>query len=216
MTDDKSSLKTPETKGEAKIETRPAAESGTRNAAPVLKAVETASSAKAAVPAKARKAKPVKKVKKTAKAGKINVRKAAKPAAGKATTSKEKTMTQGKYQYDRLTQDAVNGNKEQMDAALRAGTVFFKGFEDMTKACMSLAQSSAEKNSQAVKALMSCKTINEFAETQNKWAQQNFDDFMAGATKLSELGVRVATEALEPINDQFSKGLKKAADKMAA
>ncbi len=186
---------------ETKTEIKQPAAPGTQPPASVLKAVE---------PAKAGK----KKTKKTAGAKKVSVRQA---ADAKQTTSKmEKTMTKGKNQFDSFTQDAVKGGKEQVDAVIQTGNVFMKGFEDMTKACMSWAQSSAEKNSQAVKALMSCKTINEFAETQNKWAQQNFDDFMAGATKMSELGVRVTTEALEPINDQFSKSIRKAVDSMAA
>jgi len=137
-------------------------------------------------------------------------------SAGKTTSAMEKTMTQGKQQFDKFTQDAAKGSKDQMDACIRTGTIFMKGFEDLAKTYMDWAQSSAEKNSQAVKSLMSCKTINEFAETQNKWAQQNFDDFMAGATKISELGVRVATDAFEPINDQMSKSIKKAVDSLAA
>lgn len=211
MTDPKPTTKTQETAA--------ATESGTRTAAPVLQAVEPASSRPAAGAAKkAGTAKPVSRGKKAKKAApKVTVKSTARPAAGKPTTSKtEKTMTQGKYQFDRLTQDAVKGSREQIDAAMKTGNLLMKGIEDVTRTYMSWAQSSAERNSQAVKALMSCKTINEFAETQNKWAQQNFDDFMAGATKLSEVGVRIATDALEPINDQFSKNLKKAVDSVAA
>ena len=128
----------------------------------------------------------------------------------------ETIMTQGKTQFDKLAQDATKSSKQQMDAMMKSGNIFMKGFEDITKTYMSWAQSSAEKNSQAMKALLSCKSINEYTETQNKWIQQNFDDFMAGSTKISELGVKVATDAFEPINDQLSKSIKKAAESVAA
>ena len=137
---------------------------------------------------------------------------------GQENTSKtmENIMTQGKSQFDKFTGDATKTSKEQMDAYMKSGNIFMKGFEDYAKTYMSWAQSSTEKNAQAVKALLSCKSINEYTETQNKWVQQNFDDFMAGATKLSELGVKVTTDALEPINDQFSKSIKKAAETLVA
>lgn len=136
--------------------------------------------------------------------------------AKKQAKDMENIMTQGKSQFDKLSQDASKSTKEQFEALIKSGNIFMKGFEDMTGAYMSWAQSSAEKNSQAVKALLGCKTINEYAETQNKWVQQNFDDFMAGTTKLSELSVKVATDAFEPLNDHVSKSIKKAADSVAA
>lgn len=134
---------------------------------------------------------------------------------GKQNTM-EKNMTQGKVQFDRLAQDGVKGGKDQVEAVMKSGNVFMKGFEDIVKTCVTLAQTSAEKNAQAVKSMMSCKTVTEFTETQNKWVQQNFDDFMSGATRLSELSVKLTTEALEPINDQVGKTIRKATESMAA
>lgn len=118
--------------------------------------------------------------------------------------------------FGKIAEDATKGGKEQIDSFMKAGNIIMKGVEDITKACMSWTQDSAEKNSQALKALMSCKTVNEYAEAQNKWAQQSFDDFMAGATKLSELSVKIASDAFEPINDQLGKCVRKATDSMAA
>ena len=66
------------------------------------------------------------------------------------------------------------------------------------------------------KEAMSSKTINEFAEVQNKIAQSNFDDFMAGATKLTEISTKLITESAEPVNAQIGKAIKKASESMAA
>ena len=63
---------------------------------------------------------------------------------------------------------------------------------------------------------MSSKTINEFAEIQNKIAQTSFDDFMSGATKISEIGVKVITESSEPVNAQVTRAIQKATESMAA
>jgi phasin family protein len=84
------------------------------------------------------------------------------------------------------------------------------------KTCMGLAQKTAEKNGEAFKTLLSCKTVNEFAAVQNRLAQEGFDDFMTHATRLSELGVKLASDGFAPINDQLGKAIKKAGDAMAA
>ncbi len=128
----------------------------------------------------------------------------------------EKIMTQGTVQFEKITKDAANNGKESMEAFIKSGNIFMKGFEDIAKAYMGLAQTSVEKNTQAVQSLLSCKTITEFTDLHNKWTQQNFDDFMSGTTRLSELTVKVTTDALEPINDQLGKSIKKAGQSLAA
>ena len=128
----------------------------------------------------------------------------------------ETIMTQGTVQFEKLAKEAANSSKDQMDALMKSGSVFMKGFEDLTKTYFGLAQQTAEKNTQALKSLMSCKDVKELTEAQNKWAQQSFDDMMSGATKISEISVKLATDAFTPINDQMGKTIKKASETMAA
>lgn len=110
---------------------------------------------------------------------------------------------------EKMTADATALNKDQMDAFMQSGNLWVRGTEEIVKTCVSLAQEAMEKNSEAMKTLMGCKTLNELTETQTKLAQQSFDDLVTNATKISELTVKIATDSLEPINSQFSKTLKK-------
>lgn len=130
--------------------------------------------------------------------------------------SMEKAMTQNKAQYEKLTNDAASAGKENVEAIIKSTNIWMKGTEDLFKTYMSLAQDTAAKNSEAFKTLLACKNLNELTEVQNKLAQESFDGFMAGATKISELSVKLATDALEPINDQVSKTIRKATDSVAA
>ncbi len=114
-------------------------------------------------------------------------------------------------QFEKFTQDAANLGQEQVEAFVKSGTILAKGLEDILKTYVSIAQSSAEKSQEAAKTIFACKTLNEFTEAQSKLAQDSFEDFMSSATKLSELSIKVATESLEPINDQVGKAMKKAA-----
>lgn len=131
-------------------------------------------------------------------------------------TSMEEMMSKSPYQFDTMAQDISQMGQAQMEAAVKSSTVFFKGMEDIMKTCMGLCQEQAEKATEATKELMACKTLNELTEAQTKVAQKSFDDFMSGATKLSELSVKVCTEACEPLNSQLGKTIKQASDKMAA
>lgn len=182
-------------------------------------------------PAKTKKT-PAAKKRKTVKARKSAPKSAKKPAAVskktqpketkqgtafiKTTDKMETVMTQGKAQFDQFTKEASKAQKEQVEAFLQSSKVFFKGAEELMKTYTELAQSAAEKNNQAMKTILGCKTLNDLTEAQNKLAQQNFDEFMANSAKLSEQYIKICTDCFEPINDQVSKAMKKANETMAA
>ncbi len=132
------------------------------------------------------------------------------------TGKTEKFMSQGKNQFDKLTNDASAFGREGYEAFNKSMSIFAKGFEEIVRASMSIAQSSAEKQGQLVKEALSTKSLNEWADIQNRIAQTSFDDVIAAATKLSEMSVKVLTQGSEPINSSFTKGMKKATEAKAA
>lgn len=125
-------------------------------------------------------------------------------------------MSQSKSQMDKFAQDAQAFGREGFEAFTQAGTIFAKGFEELARTAVAIAQSSAEKQAQFINQALSSKTLNEWAETQNKIAQSNLDDMMSAATKLSEMSVKLMSEAAEPINEQLGKVQRKTQDALAA
>lgn len=186
---------------------------------------KTAAKKPAAKKTVSKKAAPKKKVaakKKTAAKKSTTTAKTAKPASSSARNTgninnptMEKMMAQGKVNFEKLTQDATDMGRENVEAMIKSSTIFAKGFEDMMRTAMSFAQNTAEKQSKYVKEVLGSKTIHEYTEVQNKIAQANFDDFMSNTTRLTELGVKTLNESLEPLNSQITKGMQKAS-KMAA
>jgi phasin family protein len=128
----------------------------------------------------------------------------------------ENTMKKSNVAFDQFGKDASEISREYSDAVMKSGTILMKGCENMVSVMMSIVQSSAEKQARLLKEAMSSKTINEFAEIQNKIAQTSFDDFMSGATKISEISVKVITESSEPVNAQVTRAIQKATESMAA
>lgn len=119
-------------------------------------------------------------------------------------------------QFDKFIKETTEFGTQYSDACTKSNAILMKGFEDIMGTMMSIAQTTAEKQSAFVKQAMGSKTINEFAELQNKAVQANFDDMMSNATKISEIGVKVLTESAEPVNAQVSKAVQKATESMAA
>lgn len=141
-----------------------------------------------------------------------------KSATSISSNSMEKKMskTNTANPFDKISNETMNFSKDCSEACAKSGQIFMKGFEDIVGAVVTLVQTAAEKNAKFVKEAMSSKTINEFAELQTKMAQASFDDFMNGATKISELSVKVLSEGSEPVNAHITKAVQKATEAMAA
>lgn len=118
--------------------------------------------------------------------------------------------------FEKMAQDGADIGRECSEACMKSATILMKGCESIMSAVVSLAQASAEKQARYMKEALSSKTINEFADVQNRIAQAGFDDFMAGATKISELGVKIMIDSAEPVNAQMNEAVQKATKAMAA
>ena len=91
-----------------------------------------------------------------------------------------------------------------------------KGMEDLGKTLFAFAQSQAESNVSAAKAMMSAKTLNDVVEIQSDLARSQFDAFVAESTKVSEMSLKVANETVEPIQAQFTVVVEKMMKPIAA
>ncbi|KAA0597001.1 phasin family protein [Azospirillum lipoferum] len=98
--------------------------------------------------------------------------------------------------YDELTVLT----KENVDALVKSGTVVAKGAEEAGKQVAAFTQSSLEKSVSNAKALLAVKTIQELVELQNAYAKASIDALVSESTKLQELTVKIANEALAPLN----------------
>jgi len=138
------------------------------------------------------------------------------PSLDGSLESMENTMNNFKNQYEKMTGGTSASVRENVDMISKSSATFAKGTEQILKTLAENAQESSQRNMESMKALMACKTLNEFAEAQNKLVQQNFDEAMSTMTKLSEMTIKLCTEAFEPINGQMTKAMTSAMKKNAA
>jgi phasin family protein len=132
------------------------------------------------------------------------------PSLGGSFETMETTMNNFKNQYEKISSEASSSVRESVENLSKSSATFAKGAEKIMKTLAEAAQGSSQRNAEAVKALMATRTLNEFAEAQNKLVQQNFEEAMSTMTKLSEMTIKLCSEAMEPINGQMTKAMTSA------
>jgi phasin family protein len=106
-------------------------------------------------------------------------------------------------------EDFTAFGKDNFDAFVQANAVFAKGFEDFSKEVLSLTQASMEGAASAAKAMFSAKTLKDVVELNTELTKTNIEKLVANSSKLSELGMKVTTEALAPINARVNVAVEK-------
>lgn len=97
--------------------------------------------------------------------------------------------------YDQLS-TLAQGN---YDAINKSFGIVSKGVETATKAWFAYTQSATDAGLAFSKKVMSAKSLNEVVDMQNDFTKNSLDTFVAESTKISELSVKTANEAIEPI-----------------
>lgn len=106
--------------------------------------------------------------------------------------------------------------KQNVDALVQSGTIVAKGMEELSRAMFGFAQASFEAGAATSKAMLGIRTLTELVSLQNEYARTSLDNVLNESVKLSELSVKVANEALEPISARVSATVEKFAKPVAA
>ncbi|UEM01986.1 phasin family protein [Skermanella rosea] len=132
-----------------------------------------------------------------------------------ATVSKEQ-MEKAAAQIVKGYEEYATFSKANVDALIQAGTVLAKGFEELGKRALAYSQSSLESGAAASKAAMSVKTVRDLVDLQSSYTKSTLDTALAESAKLSELSVKVANEAFQPINARLNATIEKLGKPLAA
>lgn len=135
----------------------------------------------------------------------------------------EGAMVAGKDQLDKLiaqaTQsfdEATSFGKENTDAVVTSMSVVAKGSEDLTRTMMGLSQDAIEQNYAMVRKLMGVASMKELVDIANDQMKANYDAMIQQSTQLSEMMVKIANDAVAPINGRFNAAIDKMGKPLAA
>jgi phasin family protein len=116
------------------------------------------------------------------------------PAATKVTETMEKTIA-SVTRYEEITA----AGKANIDALVEANTVFFSGFQALSKEMFSLTQASMEQAAAATTAMLSAKTLKDVMELNTGFAKSQYEKLLHDSGKLGELTIKLATETAAPL-----------------
>jgi phasin family protein len=129
-----------------------------------------------------------------------------------ATARVEETAAKYFNGFDQLTK-LGQGNFE---AVVAANTALAKGAEEISKEIFGIAQASFEHAAVTAKAFFGAKTLQDVVELNNKFAKTSVDSFLANSAKLSEITLKVATEAAQPLKARVDLAIAKIGKPLAA
>jgi phasin family protein len=99
---------------------------------------------------------------------------------------------------------AATMSKDTVEAVVQSSTIVAKGCEEMSKNIWSWMQSSVEQSMTTSKQVLGVKTLRELVDLQTAFMRGMMDQSLTETTKLTEIGTRVAGQAIEPINQRVN------------
>ena len=118
------------------------------------------------------------------------------PAAKHATSEVEIGPSAVFSGYDELAELG----KENFGAFVRANAALSHGLEQIGKEVIVYARQSLESAAATTTALLSAKSLQDVIELNNGFARAALDRFLESSARLSEAGVKAASETLGPLS----------------
>ena len=94
--------------------------------------------------------------------------------------------------------------KESVEAYMQSATSLTKAFERINGEVFSFSKQQVEDGVAAFKAVAGSKSLHEAWEVQTDFAKSALDAYIAQATKINDLWMDAAKQAVQPLNQRFS------------
>jgi phasin family protein len=99
--------------------------------------------------------------------------------------------------------------RENFAAVLRANAALSQGLEEIGKEVILYARRSFEQAAETATALLGAKTFEDVFQLNSEFAKANLEGLIAGSAKLSEMGVKLANEAMAPLGGRVEATIHK-------
>ena len=136
-----------------------------------------------------------------------------------AMTDVDNVVSTAHEQFDR-TRKAVFGNYDRItelnrgtfDAFAASFEIVSRGAEAIRKEIADYTQKTLETSVEAGKAVLTCKTVNEVFDRQQAFVTSSLESVMTEGSKLSEMSLTTANEALVPVRAQVKQAFDSVQD----
>jgi hypothetical protein len=130
--------------------------------------------------------------------------KAANEAVENVMKSGNEAMKNGLETWTKAYERFAGFGKENVEAYLQSATAVAKAFERINPEAFSFSKQQVEDGIAAFRAVSGAKSVHEAFEVQSDFAKSALDAYIAQATKINDLVMDAAKQAVEPLNARFS------------
>jgi len=137
-------------------------------------------------------------------ATKSNQPKATTEAVEQVMKSGNEAMKNGVETWTKAVERFSGFGKENVEAYMQATTAMTKAFERINGEVVAFSKQQVEDGVAAFKAVSGAKSLHEAWEVQSDFAKSALDAYIAQATKINDLWMGAAKQAVEPLNARFA------------
>ncbi len=112
--------------------------------------------------------------------------------------------------------DLAGFGKGNVEAVVKSSTIVARGFEELSRQVMALAQSNMEHSVAAAKAALNCTTLKQIVDLQSDFAKTTFDKLVSEGNKISEMSYKMTNEAIEPLQARVTLAVETFGKPLAA
>lgn len=116
----------------------------------------------------------------------------------------QKSMTESMEKVSKSFEDMAAFNQASLEAFKTSTATSMKSAEEINGELMSYSKKSVEESMAAVKDMAASKSVMELVEKQSEFAKSYFDGYMKQMTKVNEMAMAAAKEAMEPISARMT------------
>ena len=96
-------------------------------------------------------------------------------------------------------EDFQKFSKQQMNTISTLASTVTKGFQDIAAESTDYSKKAFAANTEVVEKLLGAKSVETAIQIQTEYAKSAYEGFVAQASKINELIVKLATEAFKPV-----------------
>jgi len=101
-------------------------------------------------------------------------------------------------------EDFQKFSKTQLETVNAVASTVTKGIQEIAAESTDYSKKAFAANSAVVEKLLGVKSVESAIQIQTEYAKSVYDGFVAQATKINEIYVKLATEAFKPVEAAFS------------
>jgi phasin family protein len=111
---------------------------------------------------------------------------------------------------DERAEETAQQSSRNIEAIAECNTVLARGFQDISRVWVSLAQDRLQKNLDGFNALLRCRSLQDMIAVQSTLVRDNLEQMLGNGRRIAEMSVQVANEAAQKITAQAEENAKRA------